>query len=126
MWGMLLLAETAPPSLLDQLAQLGPVATGAAALVALIVGIGTLIQRGRADRREAWWKRAQWALDLAMDPDPARQAVGLRALQYLAVSKLAGADEVRMIEVAWAEPLAEAVGVEDTGDTTSAEEEGAG
>lgn len=106
-------AESAP-TILDELAKLGPIATGSAAVVALIVGLATLWQRNRTDKRDQWWKRAQWALDLTLDEDPIRQAVGLRALQYLANSKLAGRDEAAMLEAAWAEPLADEAGTSDT------------
>ena len=90
---------------LEELAQLGPVATGIAATVALVVGIATIIQRARADGRSEWWRRTQWALDLTLHDDPARQEVGLRALQHLAESNLAGREEARMLEAAWKVPL---------------------
>jgi len=46
------------PVTLDEVGQLGPAATALAAVVALVIGFGTLAQRSKADRREQWWKRA--------------------------------------------------------------------
>lgn len=91
---------------LDVLANLGPIATGAAALVALIVGIGTVRQRRDTDRREQWWKRTQWALELTLSDDPAKVARGYSVLTYLAGSDLAGADEQDLLVAAW-EPALE-------------------
>lgn len=99
--------DAVDPSTLETLSKLGPIATAVAAVVALIVGIFTVTQRGKADRRDQWWKRAQWAFELTLDEDPQRQAVGLRAMQYLAGSKLTGKDEAQLLEAAWVEPLAE-------------------
>ena len=82
---------------LDQIALLGPVATGVVALVSLVVGVVTIVQRGRADRRDHWWQRAQWALDLSLDDDPARAAVGAAVLVHLAGSDLAGREEARLL-----------------------------
>lgn len=86
---------------LEALAQLGPLATGVAALVALVVGIVTIAQKNRADRRDQWWKRTQWALDAALDDDENRAAVGLAALTYLGERRLAKKDESALLEVAW-------------------------
>lgn len=83
---------------LEALAQLGPLATGVAALVALVVGIVTIAQKNRADRRDQWWKRTQWALDAALDDDENRAAVGLAALTYLGESRLAKKDESALLE----------------------------
>lgn len=82
---------------LQVVAQLGPIATGSAALVALAVGLATVVQRARVDRREQWWARTQWALDARTDADPRRAAAGEAALSYLSTSDLAGLDEVRLL-----------------------------
>lgn len=82
---------------LEQVALLGPVATGVVALVALVVGVVTIVQRAQADRRDQWWKRAQWALDLSLEDDAPRAAVGLAVLVYLADSGLAGREEARLL-----------------------------
>ena len=47
------------PATLDTIAKLGPIATGLAAIVALIVGLVAITQKSRADRRDQWWKRTQ-------------------------------------------------------------------
>lgn len=56
---------------LQEFAQLGPVATTVVAFVAFVIGLATLIQRSGADRRDQWWKRAQWALDVGLDDSDA-------------------------------------------------------
>lgn len=86
---------------LNELAQLGPAATAVAAIIAFAIGLATIVQRGRSDRRDQWWKRAQWALDLTLDEDPNRRAVGFAALEVLAESELARKEEIRLLEVAW-------------------------
>lgn len=86
---------------LEQVGQLGPAAIALAAVVALIVGLAPARRRAGADRRGQWWKRAQWALDLTLEQDPHRRAVGLAALEVLATSDLARPEEVRLLEVAW-------------------------
>jgi hypothetical protein len=83
---------------LGALSLLGPVATGAAAMMALAVGVATIRQRDRADQREQWWKRAQWALELTHADDAALTTRGYAALEHLARSDLATADEQRLLE----------------------------
>lgn len=78
---------------LDALARLGPAATGVAALVALAVGIATVRQRDRADQRDQWWKRAQWALELTLSDRAAETAHGFAMLTHLAHGHLASDDE---------------------------------
>ncbi len=96
-------AVVADSSLLHTLSQLGPVATGVAALVALAVGLVTVRQRREADRRDQWWKRAQWALDLVLSPSESepRAAVGFAVLERLAMSDLARREELLVLEAAW-------------------------
>lgn len=74
---------------LDVLARLGPVATAAAAVVALAVGLGTVRQRDRADARDQWWRRAQWALDLTLADDVQVVRRGYAVLSHLTGSDLA-------------------------------------
>lgn len=96
-------APTADTGLLHTLSQLGPVATGVAVMVALAVGFVTVRQRREADRRDQWWKRAQWALDLVMSPSESqsRAAVGFAVLERLASSELARREELLVLEAAW-------------------------
>lgn len=85
--------------------QLGPVATGLVALVALVVGTLTVLQRSRADRRDQWWKRAQWAIDLTFAGQAERQKLAFRVLGVLGESKLAGAEELRILDSLAADEL---------------------
>lgn len=82
---------------LGALSLLGPVATGAAAMVALAVGIATVRQRDRADRREQWWRRAEWALGLTLSDDWKQMSRGYAVLAFLARSDLATRDERRLL-----------------------------
>jgi len=88
--------------LLDVLAALGPLAT---LMIVLAAGL-TVRQRAAADRREQWWLRAQWALERALDDDPARRELGVALLSVLADSGLARKEEIALFDVAW-EVLAE-------------------
>jgi len=85
------------PSTLDTIAKLGPIATGLAAIVALIVGLVAIIQKSRADRRDQWWKRAQWAIEQTFKGDEEQQALGFRVLQVLADSELASPEELLLL-----------------------------
>lgn len=83
---------------LATLSLLGPVATGAAALVALVVGVATVRQRDRADQREQWWQRARWALELTFSDDEDLVRRGYAAVHHLTRSALAGDDERKLIQ----------------------------
>jgi hypothetical protein len=55
----------------------------AAAIVggmALLVGAVTVLQKSRNDRRDAWWKRAQWAIDKSLSRDAVERDIGNRAM----------------------------------------------
>ncbi|ROS23957.1 hypothetical protein [Cellulomonas sp. PhB150] len=65
--------------------------------VALIVGVITIVQRNRADKRAEWWRRAQWALDHMLSSNPERVAVGAAVADVLSESKLAGDDELTVL-----------------------------
>jgi len=83
---------------LDTIGQLGPIAVGLSAMVALIVGLVAVIQKSRADRRDQWWKRAQWAIEQTFTGDEEQQALGFRVLQVLGDSKLAADEELLLLE----------------------------
>ncbi|WP_035749082.1 hypothetical protein [Arthrobacter sp. 35W] len=73
---------------------LAPAAASMAALVAGSLAWATYSQRRTADRRDQWWKRAQWAIDASMDAeDNERQVVGAAILVHLAESDLCMADD---------------------------------
>lgn len=91
---------------LTTVATLTPEATGLAAIVALTIGWFTILQKTQTDRRDQWWKRAQWALELALDPaaeKESKEAAGIRrrfalqVLQDLAASPLASTDDARLV-----------------------------
>jgi hypothetical protein len=90
---------------LDDLARLGPAATAVAAVFALIIGVMTVVQRARADRRDQWWKRARWAFDLTFTDDPRAVACGYSVLTHLAASELARDDEQMLLISAWGRPM---------------------
>ncbi|MFF0150155.1 hypothetical protein [Micromonospora sp. NPDC005203] len=75
----------------------GPMSTAVVGIFAL-VGVGlTVWQKDRTDRRDQWWKRAQWSLDLARSQQKTDQVVGFSALVALASSRYAGRDEQDML-----------------------------
>ena len=56
-------------------AALAPLATFGVVLVAYL----TYRQKSHADRRDQWWKRAQWGIDSALnDADPQRRLAGIK------------------------------------------------
>jgi hypothetical protein len=69
-----------------------------AAVIAAWIAWRTLAQRRQADRRDQWWKRTQWAIDLAMDRDFSRAVVGLVALKHLAASDLCTDEDYEMLD----------------------------
>lgn len=93
-------------------AALGPLAVLAGAALAAFIGWRTLRQkaaadalalkqRTRADDRAEWWKRAQWALDKALEADEDAKALGLASLAVLARSDLAREEELELLDIAW-------------------------
>jgi hypothetical protein len=69
-----------------------------AAVIAGWIAWRTLAQRRQSDRRDQWWKRTQWAIDLAMDRDFSRAVVGLVALKHLAASDLCTDEDYEMLD----------------------------
>lgn len=69
-----------------------------AAVIAGWIAWRTLAQRRLADRRDQWWKRTQWAIDLAMDRDFSRALVGLVALKHLAASDLCTDEDYELLD----------------------------
>lgn len=86
-------------------AALGPLAVLIAAAVGAFMALRTLRQKSVADNRSEWWKRTQWALDAVHSGDPKRGKVGLKVLQVLGESELAGDGELAVLEAAWEKPL---------------------
>jgi hypothetical protein len=80
------------------------------AMVTIFIGFATLMQKLYADRRDQWWKRAQWAVDNVSAPDDLTRALGLTVLISLYDSPLATNDERNMIE-----SIADAIGDSEAG-----------
>ncbi|UZX05130.1 hypothetical protein F8G81_22945 [Arthrobacter sp. CDRTa11] len=73
---------------------IAPLATFGVVLVAYL----TYRQKAHADRRDQWWKRAQWAIDSALnDADPQRRLAGMRVLVQLVGSDLATAEDADLM-----------------------------
>ncbi|MDE8586550.1 MULTISPECIES: hypothetical protein [Micrococcaceae] len=124
------------------LAGLGPLAVLIAALLAFYINWRTLKQRTAADKtaleqkREAdanalqqktesdsraeWWRRTQWALDRALDPDEGTKALGLATLEVLARSELARNEELELFDIAWKSVSGDENG-DDNGDEAEAD-----
>ena len=96
---------------------LQPVATVLGAVVVATAAVLTLRQRRRADadelrkeremlehqrerdRRQHWWLRAQWAIDLSLSPEAPRRELGTRAMELLA-DEVADPDDLALLLVA--------------------------
>ena len=126
------------------LAGLGPLAVLIAALLAFYINWRTLKQRTAADKtaleqkREAdanalqqktesdsraeWWRRTQWALDRALDPDEGTKALGLATLEVLARSELARNEELELFDIAWKSVSGDENGDEPEPDAGSGQE----
>lgn len=77
-----------------------PAAAFVGALLGALATIGATRQRERAARREEWWRRFEYASELALDEESeARREAGLMLLDALAQSPLAGTDELAQLRV---------------------------
>lgn len=60
---------------------------GAAAVAAAAIAYAAAWRTARAhrdsSRRDQWWDRLKWAVELALSPEPTRSAAGLRALEAI-------------------------------------------
>jgi hypothetical protein len=84
-------------------AAVAPLATFGVVLVTYL----TYRQKTHADRRDQWWKRAQWGIDSALnDADPQRRLAGIKVLVQLIGSDLATAEDAELMS-------ALAVGIQD-------------
>ncbi|WP_433874177.1 hypothetical protein [Sinomonas atrocyanea] len=102
-------AAAAGPAWWEIVSALAPVGTLAAAVVAAIVGLNTIRQRSYSDRRAEFWRRAEWALEASVSPDPQMQAMGTMVLASLAKSDLIASDEeLQLLDAVWIDPIAEA------------------
>lgn len=70
------------------------------AAVALLVGVGTVWQKWRSDRRDAWWKRAQWAIDKSLSRRPKVQSIGLLSMEIFSRDRAVTDLDVRVLKLA--------------------------
>lgn len=77
---------------------------GAAAVVAAIIAYFAARHQAKtnrvAQRKEQWWKRAEWALKLTLSDDRELRIVGFETLQSLAESEWAGEHEADVVAAA--------------------------
>src|SRR6478736_7510321 len=97
--------HTGPAEWWQILAALGPLAVLLGAGIAGYFAWRTLKQKAAADNRAEWWRRTQWALDAVYSGNKKRGTVGLKVLQVLGESDLAGPGELAVLEAAWEKPL---------------------
>ncbi len=76
---------------------LQPAVTGAAAILVLLGAGVTIRQRYRADRKDQWWKRTQWAFELLLTSDEDREVLGLMVLEQQAAAKAADKEDSAFI-----------------------------
>ncbi len=97
------------------LSDLAPIATLVVGSVALFVGLCTIRQRDLADRRDQWWKRFAWAIELTVGDDLAAKDLGLDVLDLLGRSALAGREELEILEAGLTAALTRRTEVLDDG-----------
>jgi hypothetical protein len=95
--------------------ELAPIATLVVATVALYVGLRTVRQRDLADRRDQWWKRFVWAMELTLADELADKDLGLDVLELLGSSRLAGREEIEILDAGLTAALLRRTDVLDAG-----------
>ncbi|KQY61435.1 hypothetical protein [Nocardioides sp. Root140] len=82
---------------------------GLAAVVAASIayaGVKRSVRSQRdANRKQQWWERARWALDLTLSEDTTTRTIGLEVLDALGRSEYAGEHEYDVVEAAVAPTL---------------------
>lgn len=76
----------------------GSLPTAATGLLALILALSTLSQRTRSDDRAAYYERAQWAINLTLEEDPAKRSAGWMFLEAIAESGWKESDDKSFVE----------------------------
>ncbi len=76
---------------------LQPLVTGVAAFVVLAGTAFTVRQRYRADRRDQWWGRTQWALDLLISGDQDRVYLALLVLEQQSAVRVIDEDDTAFV-----------------------------
>lgn len=77
----------------------GPVATAGSAIVVLVAAGITVRQKNRSDRKDQWWKRTQWAMDLTLGDDEEARVLGFAVLEQQIESTLADQEDVKLLEL---------------------------
>ena len=77
----------------------GLAAVAAASIAFFGVSRNVKVQR-EANRKQQWWERAKWALDLTLNDDSTTRTVGFEVLDALASSEWAREHEYDVIEAA--------------------------
>ena len=90
--------------------ELAPWVTLVVGLLAFTGVCLSLAQKSANDRRDAWWKRAQWAIDKGLSPDQTTREVGIDTMQVLAL------DQVPEGDLAILEPALDRIRLVDTPD----------
>lgn len=76
---------------------LQPVVTGVGATLVLVGAGITVRQRYQADRKDQWWKRTQWALELLLRRDEDSVLLGLEILTQQVSAKVADSEDAELI-----------------------------
>lgn len=95
---------------------LQPAVTGLAALLVLAGAAVTVRQRHRADRKEQWWVRTQWALELLLTGEQDREVLGLQVLSQQALATAADGEDAQFIADVVAPLVDEYLSRVDTGE----------
>lgn len=80
---------------------IGVVASGLALTAAML----SLRQKAANDRRDAWWKRAQWAIDHSLSPHSKTRLIGTEAMQLLALDATVSKPDLDVLDAALAHAL---------------------
>jgi hypothetical protein len=71
------------------------------ASVALLVGLAAAVLKWVSDQRDAWWKRAQWAIDKSLSAVPADREIGSESMAVLAHAHVGVSEaDLRVLELA--------------------------
>ncbi|MBV9823254.1 MAG: hypothetical protein JO144_13525 [Actinobacteria bacterium] len=76
----------------------GVVASGLAFSAAML----SLRQKAAHDRRDAWWKRAQWAMDHGLSEGPDTRFVGTEAMRLLLREPTTSGTDAKVLRAAFA------------------------
>lgn len=95
------------PAIQITLSVLTLVAAVTSAVLVWRANIGATDQREQQGRREEWWRRFQYATELALDVDhPHRSNIGVQLVRAMITSSLAGTDELLAADTVLDEVLA--------------------